>query len=48
MLRNVNGDVREYHFSPFATQFRCNIVQFRHFFLLIEQFTQFGPADWPF
>ncbi len=33
MLWNANGDVEEYHFSPFATQFCHNIVQFRPFFL---------------
>ncbi len=48
MLWNVNGDVQEYHFSPFATLFCCSIMQFRPFFLLTEHFMQFGPADWPF
>ncbi len=48
MLYNVNGYAQEYHFSPFATQFCRNIVQFHPFFSLIEQFMQFGPADWPF
>ncbi len=41
MLWNVNEDVQEYHFSPFASQF-CP------FFLHIEQFRQFDPADLPF
>ncbi len=31
-----------------ATQFCGNIKQFRPFFLLIELFLQFDPADWPF
>ncbi len=44
MRWNVN-DMQEHHFSPFATQFCCNIVQY--FFLLIEKFMQVGPADWP-
>ncbi len=48
MVWNVNGDAQEYHFSPFATQFCRNIVQFRPFFSLIEQFMQFDPVDWPF
>ncbi len=48
MLWIVNGNAQEYHFSSFATPFCCNIAQFRPFFSLIEQFMQFGPADWPF
>ncbi len=48
MLWSVNGDAREYHFTPFATQFCGTIAQFRTFFSLIEQFMQFGPADWTF
>ncbi len=32
----------------FEAQFCRNIVQLCHFFLLIEQFMQFGPVDWPF
>ncbi len=48
MLWNVIGDVQEYRFSPFATQFCHNIRQFRPFFLLIEHFMLFGPADCSF
>ncbi len=48
MLWNINGDGQEYHFITFATQFCRNIVQFRPFFLLIEQFMQFSPTDWLF
>ncbi len=39
---------QEYYFSAFETQFYSNIVQFHTFSLLIEQFMQFGSADWPF
>ncbi len=46
---NVNEDVQEYHFGPFATQFCHNIEEYRPFFLFIETFIiQFCPADWPF
>ncbi len=48
MLWNTNGDVQEHHFSLFATQFCHNTMHFHPFFLLIGQFMQFDPADWPF